>query len=296
MLNQPLDSAVAVRFFMPSAALARYVSTYYLIKGNLSSDDAVEDWLHPEWANLRFSTGGEWSSGLGEDLLGPLAPAILTGPTSRSQHFRLGGTIRSWGVGLLPQGWLRLIGAPAHAFVDRTVAVADEPCCAHFLALPAAVFGGSSHPAQEAQRIDAYLLEMLERLPPHEDETRVHAAHSALVDEDIGSVFQLAERLGISSRSLERLSLKAFGFSPKLLLRRQRFLRSLAQFMLDPSLTWIRTLDFHYVDQAHFVRDFRRFMGMSPRRYGTLDHPVLRAAAQGRTVAAGAAVQVLHRP
>ena len=66
--------------------------------------------------------------------------------------------------------------------------------------------------------------------------------------------------------------------------------------MLDPSLTWIRTLDFHYVDQAHFVRDFRRFMGMSPRRYGTLDHPVLRAAAQGRTVAAGAAVQVLHRP
>lgn len=106
----------------------------------------------------------------------------------------------------------------------------------------------------------------------------------------------LAHRLGISSRSLERLSLKAFGFSPKLLLRRQRFLRSLAQFMLDPSLTWIRTLDFQYVDQAHFVRDFRRFMAMSPRHYAALDHPVLRAAAQGRSAAAGAAVQALHRP
>ena len=296
MLNQPLDSAVIVRFFMPSVALAPYVSTYYLIEGNLAADDAVEDWLHPEWANLRFSTGGDWSSGLGADSLQPLAPAILTGPTSRSQHFRLTGTIRSWGVGLLPLGWLRLIGAPAHAFVDRTVAVIDEPCCAQFLDLPAAVFSGSAHPAQEAQQIDAFLLEMLERNPPHEDETRVYAAHRALVDEDIGSVSQLAERLGMSSRSLERLSLKAFGFSPKLLLRRQRFLRSLAQFMLDPSLTWIRTLDFHYVDQAHFVRDFRSFMGMSPRRYGTLNHPVLRAAAQGRTVAAGAAVQALHRP
>ena len=27
-------------------------------------------------------------------------------------------------------------------------------------------------------------------------------------------------------------------------------------------------------DQAHFVRDFKRFMGMSPSRYAALDHPV----------------------
>ena len=296
MLKRPLDSSVAVHFFMPSAALAPYVSTYYLTAGNLIDNDAVEDWLHPEWANLRFSSGGDWSSGLGDDPLQPLPPAILTGPTSRAQHFRLGGTIRSWGVGLLPLGWQRLIGVPACDYVDRTVAVGDEPCCAQFASLPTAVFGAAPHPAQEAQRIDAFLLELLTRSPPHVDENRTHAAHTALIDEDVASVTELAEQLGISSRSLERLSLKAFGFSPKLLLRRQRFLRSLAQFMLDPSLTWIRTLDSRYVDQAHFVRDFRRFMGMSPRRYGALDHPVLRAAAQGRTVAAGAAVQALHRP
>ena len=81
-----------------------------------------------------------------------------------------------------------------------------------------------------------------------------------------------------------------------LLLRRQRFLRSLAQFMLDPSLTWIKTLDWHYVDQAHFVRDFKRFMTMSPSTYAALDHPVLRSAARARAVAAGAAVQALHQP
>ena len=296
MLKKPLGSAVAVHFFMPSAALAPYVSTYYLTESNLAADDAIEDWLHPEWANLRFSSGGDWSSGLGDDPLQPMSAAILTGPTSRTQHFRLGGPIRIWGVGLLPLGWLRLIGASACDYVDRTVAVADEPCCARLVPLPAAVFSGLPHPAQEAQRIDACLIDLLTRCPPHEDEARIRAAHSALIDEDVASVAGLAGRLGISSRSLERLSLRAFGFSPKLLLRRQRFLRSLAQFMLDPSLTWIRTLDFHYVDQAHFVRDFRRFMEMNPRRYGALDHPVLRAAAQGRTAAAGAAVQALHRP
>ena len=158
------------------------------------------------------------------------------------------------------------------------------------------MLSGPPDAALEARRIDACLLDLLAKRPPHEDEARIRAAHSALTDEAVAAVTELAERLGISSRSLERLSLRAFGFSPKLLLRRQRFLRSLAQFMLDPSLTWIKTLDFHYVDQAHFVRDFRRFMGMTPRRYGTLDHPLMRAAAHGRTAAAGAAVQALHRP
>jgi AraC-like DNA-binding protein len=296
MQKRPLDSSVAVHFFMPSPALAPYISTYYLTEGQLTDGDAVEDWLHPEWANLRFSNGSHWSSAQGDEPLRSLAPAILTGPTSSAQQFRLSGTIRNWGVGLLPQGWLRLIGAPAADYVDRTVALTDEPCFAELAALPAAVFSGPPDAALEAKRIDTALLDLLARRPPHEDEARIRAAHSALTDEAIASVTELAKRLGISSRSLERLSLRAFGFSPKLLLRRQRFLRSLAQFMLDPSLTWIKTLDFQYVDQAHFVRDFRRFMGMTPRRYGTLDHPLMRAAAHGRTAAAGAAVQALHRP
>ncbi|MFM5918358.1 MAG: helix-turn-helix domain-containing protein [Novosphingobium sp.] len=297
MLSKPLDGSVAVRFFMPSPALAPYISTYYLTEVHLPAGEFIEDWLHPEWANLRFVSGGAWSSVLGEGPLEPMPQAILTGPTSLAAHFRLGGGARAWGVGILPLGWLRLLGVPASNHVDKTVALAGDPTGLPLAGLPDAAFaGGDGNAADEAARIDAYLLNLLDRSPPHEDEPKIRAAHAALVDEDMASVADLAERIAMSSRSLERLSLKAFGFSPKLLLRRQRFLRSLAQFMLDPSLTWIRTLDFHYVDQAHFVRDFRRFMAMSPRRYAGIDHPVLRAAAQGRAAAAGAAVQALHRP
>ena len=296
MLSKPLDGAVAVRFFMPSPALAPYISTYYLTEVNLPEDQSVEDWLHPEWANLRVSNNANWNFALGEGPLERLPEAILTGPTSIAAHFRLGGGSRVWGIGLLPLGWLRLLGVSASGFVDRTAPLADEPAGAPLAALPEILFGAAPNPGEEAARIDAYLLDLLSRSPPHEDEQRIRTAHTALIDADIASVGELAERLAMSSRSLERLSLKAFGFSPKLLLRRQRFLRSLAQFMLDPSLTWIRTLDFHYVDQAHFVRDFRRFMAMGPRSYAALDHPVLRAAAQGRSAAAGAAMQALHQP
>jgi len=81
-----------------------------------------------------------------------------------------------------------------------------------------------------------------------------------------------------------------------LLLLRQRFLRSLARFMLDPSMAWIDTMDHHYYDQAQFTRDFQRFMGMSPREYAARPKPILGAAAVARATAAGAAVQGLHKP
>ena len=124
--------------------------------------------------------------------------------------------------------------------------------------------------------------------------SRVREAE-ALLDPELVSVAQLAEQMGMNVRALERLSRRAFGFPPKLLLRRQRFLRSLARFMIDPSLGWLGALDCHYHDQSHFVRDFRRFMGMNTSAYAKADKPILVAAARGRMAIAGEAVQGLHR-
>ncbi len=280
---------------MPSEKVAPYISTYYLTDFAVPEGQTVEDWLHPEWANLRIWERAVCSVAIGTEELRPSPQVIATGPTSFASHFRTGRT-RAWGVGLLPQGWARFVNAHASGHADLTSDANVDPAFARLSPLFGRVFDGSVDPAAEAARIDAFFCDLLERCPPHEDEAKIRAAHTALIDDTVRSVSELSERLGISSRSLERLSLKAFGFSPKLLLRRQRFLRSLAQFMLDPSLTWIKTLDWHYVDQAHFVRDFRRFMTMSPSAYAALDHPVLRSAARARSVAAGAAVQALHKP
>jgi AraC-like DNA-binding protein len=288
------EGAVAIHFYRPSPQLAPYISTYYLTEVN--GEGVVEDWLHPEWANLRFTDAATYRSGFGLAPLEDLPPTVFTGPTSQAGHFVIEGSARIWGVGILPAGWARLLDVPASDMVDRICPVAPDGPCAHFAPIGASVLNGKRDPAGEAARIDAFLLELLALRPEREEEAKIRLAHAALIDDDTATVSDLAAQLGMSSRSLERLSLRAFGFSPKLLLRRQRFLRSLAQFMLDPSLTWIKTLDCQYVDQAHFVRDFKRFMGMSPSQYGAMEHPVLRAAAQARTASAGAAVQALHRP
>jgi len=229
---------------------------------------------------------------------GPLevAPEFsVTGPTACSPRFRMGSG-RSWGIGLMPLGWAAMFKARASDYADRLTDGISDPAFAVFQPLAEALAQSSGDFAEELALIEAHM----ETLPLREtnDMLAIERVNSALVDPKIAMVSELAECTGMNIRSLERLSKRGFGFTPKLLLRRQRFLRSLAQFMLvlDPSLKWLSTLDEQYHDQAHFVRDFKRFMGMGPTEYAKLDKPILMAAAQARMAIAGEAVQALHDP
>ncbi|MEO9468028.1 AraC family transcriptional regulator [Parasphingorhabdus sp.] len=290
-LNQ---SDVKIRFFTPAEELQPYVTTLYLTEVNSSDGQPIGDHLHPEWANLRILEKETPIGGIGDTKPGPLPRFIATGPTSRSSWFE-SAKMRSWGIGLLPLGWVKFIGASAEDYADRNIDGEQDPGFRSFKGLRKFVFDPSaSAPAAEAERINQFLLKLLKQAPADNDQ--VQQAHSILVDPDLGTVQEMAERLGIIGRSLDRLSRKAFGFPPKLLLRRQRFLRSLADNMLNPEQNWISTIDPQYYDQAHFGRDFQRFMGMSASEYKALPHPFMNAAVHGRMAAAGAGMQALHDP
>lgn len=290
--------SITVRFALPREELRPFVTTYYYTEMRCSEREALlEDYLHPEWPNLRFIEATGCESAIGEEELRSVPFFAATGPTSRPTRFRLGSG-RMWGIGLMPLGWAALVEAPAGEYADRFVdALADPAFCAF-------------HPLASAlAREEGVFADGLAVIEDHMDRIvagseaggvlagrSIRAINAALVDPEVATVAQLGERVGMSTRSLERLTRRAFGFTPKLLLRRQRFLRSLAHFMLDPSLKWLEALDCQYHDQAHFVRDFKRFMGMNPSDYARLDKPFLVAAARARMEIAGEAVQGLHRP
>lgn len=284
---------IDLTFFLPSERLQPFVTTYYHLHIDLAGGDPVEDWLHPEWANVRLFQTEDFRAAIGDDDLAELPDTVAAGPTSKTTRFRVGAG-RSWGIGLLPLGWAQLVGLDASHYADRLADAARVDALAPFAAIRHVAFAAPDDLAQEAQAIDAALLSILDRSPPADE--RIAKVHALLLDEDIANVSVLADHAGMSPRTLERFCKRWFGFSPRLLLARQRFLRCLGRFMLDPSLNWLSTLDDHYYDQAHFVRDFRKFMTMSPSEYARLPHPVLMAAARARHAAAGAPMQVLHKP
>ena len=283
---------VLTRFFPVSEALRPYCSIIYLTEVDAPPGARVEDYLHPEWANLRFIEGEPSLAAIGDAAPTPAPRFVVTGPTSRATYFAA-GSMRCWGIGILPAGWARLFALPAEELADRFVDGARYPAFAACTPLAAKLRETNAVEAG-ARMIDDHVVGLLAGAP--RDDPAIQAAHAALVEDELTSVAELAATLGVSERSVERLSRRAFGFPPKLLLRRQRFLRSLARFMLDPSMSWIETLDYQYYDQAQFTRDFQRFMGMSPRAYAARPKPILGAAAFARAAAAGEAVQGLHKP
>lgn len=291
-MNRTVVEAAGVRLHLvaPPSDLAPYISLYYLTE--IAPGVVVEDWLPPEGANLRVGRSPVYAASVGEGALGPVPEAILAGPTSRAARLRIGEG-RFAGIGLLPLGFAKFLGIDASAYADRFCDIEEEPATAPLRPMLAAL-GQSSDFGQDVELMNRAFRALLARPLPQAE--TILAVHAAIVCDREPSVAKVARDVGVSTRTVERLCRRHFGFAPQLLLRRQRFLRSLARFMADPSMKWIQSLDTHYHDQAHFLRDFRRFMLMRPREFAALPHPIAMTAVKARRAALGDPMQVLHTP
>ena len=271
--------ALDVRYYRLSEALQPYFTALYAFDFRCAPGELVRDCLHPEWSQMRFMLGPPPLASVADGPFVEQAAFAAVGPTSRSIEFGL-RTSKGWGIGLLPAGWAKFAAGPAQALADRSVDGTRHPAFAVFAPIQPLVEDGGGDLDAVARRINGYLMEQLDR--PMKQEKLVFACQEILRDPEVASVTELCERLGLATRSLERLCARYFGFPPKLLLRRQRFLRSLAEFMLNTRRKWSTAIDGQYYDQAQFVRDFRSFMGMTPSEYAAMPHPILdRMMAQG---------------
>lgn len=282
--------AVSMRFRVPAESLRDLITSYYVIEMQGPPEAVVEDLLHPEWGNLRIRLESEWHAldAAGRPVQG--LTAALFGPTSRARPVvaRPGKLL---GVGLTPLGWTTLIGMPADALADA-------------ITEPGGELGMEVTSLRERllkQPDEAAMFEMLDafftRRANVRDrrEAQIRSIHAALLDPGIATVEALTARTGLSQSALARICLRSFGFTPKLLLRRQRFLRTLAMLATEEGQPIGKLLDGAYVDHSHFNRDFKRFMGLSPSEYLARTRLILKAAMGSRDRSLGAALQGLHQ-
>lgn len=271
-----------------SPSLSGLVTAIYELQ---IGDTAVSDQQHPEWFNLRFPLSGSWWSRRDDDPVEPMAPSFVQGPnTSLIDFGGHGGAM--FGVGLLPAGWALLFGGTAEGLSNSSLPLL------HFLALSeleALVDGLHGLPdfTQRAAMVETMLLQRLARAPMTQYVERVMALQAALIDPSIGTVDALAQTTGLSMRTLERLCSSAIGFPPKLLLRRQRFLRMLGLMHLQSPADWRAFLDPFYSDQSHMIREFQAFLGTSPNRYFSRSRPILAVATKRRMAMMGSPIQGL---
>lgn len=269
-----------------------FTSIYHLTLDVPEGAPQVTDYLQPEWANIRFFCGTQPEASIAERQVSG-AGFVGTGPSSLPCRFSL-GRVRMWGVGFLPLGWARFFDEDASSVTNLICDGAAHPAFAHFAPLAEVL----CDPEADLEEQYAALVNGLAgAMRPSRDEPRIARVHAALVNGDHASVHALADACAMSIRTLERVCTRYFGFSPKLLMRRQRFMRSLTTFMLQRGgRPWTEAMDAHYHDQAQFTREFRDFMTMNPSEYAALDHPILTSFMEARAKIWGSAAQTLDPP
>ncbi|MBC8070733.1 MAG: AraC family transcriptional regulator [Deltaproteobacteria bacterium] len=191
------------------------------------------------------------------------AAGFVAGLSDRVTVTRHGGFSQGIQVDLTPIGAHRLTGVPARLLADAVVGLGD-------------VFGSAGPsltarlqelPSWEARFdvLDTFLLARLERaravprivVAAHQ---RIVASHGAI------TVSELARELGISRKHLIAGFHEHVGLAPKLFGQVVRFHGAIAHVLADGShRDWARIATAAgYYDQAHLIRDVRRFSGYTP--------------------------------
>jgi len=284
-------NGLRLRLVGPPPDLAPYLSGYY--RTEVADGVVVEDWLPPEEANLRTGTAKDYVAAIGADPHVQVPAAVISGPTDRVTYLRLGAGA-FWGVGLTPAGWARFVGLPANDFANRFSDISGFPTLQVLSAMLDSLRNDGNDIETSVALINRTFRKLLDqRIAP---EGEIHAVHRSIGSGGNGSVSDLADEVGMNQRTFERFCKRHLGFAPGALQRRQRFLRSLGKYLLDPTMRWVSSLDSHYHDQAHFIREFRATMGMTPSEFAELPHPIVGAAVSVINAGAGVAMQALHTP
>ncbi len=208
--------------------------------------------------------------------------ASFSGPTNVAGWAQAtGGTVV--GVGLRAVGWARLFGGDLSGHANRVVPLsALDPTAER---VREALNAGDHPPAVLERWLD-------ERLAADRAvDPLVPLLEAAFDDVETMRIEALAERVGMTPRQFAARTRQHFGFTPKLLLRRRRFLRALSGTLdAPPDTAGALLAEAGYWDRSHFLRDAHLFLGCSIREFRQRRGPFHALAMQARAAAFGAAV------
>lgn len=197
----------------------------------------------------------------------------LAGPATRRSHRDLTGT--GWAVGAL----LRPAAVPS--FTPEPAELRDTYLAMDLPDLRARVTDAMNQPADGPLRhrraVDAFAGWLAGAVPPPDPEALLANALAELVDSDptVLRVEDVASRLHVSTRTVQRIARRYVGLPPLMMIRRRRLQEAAQRLRTDPgtSLAALAS-ELGYVDQAHLATEFRTVLDFTPSSYrASTTHP-----------------------
>lgn len=240
--------------YHPSPDLERYVEHYWAVEWDLRGEapERAETLPHPS-VHMIFERHGR---------------SRIRGAARKKFSKLLEGKGGVFAVKFTPGGFYPFVGVPVSGFSEKIVTLRD-------------VFGRRGDELDRAvlaedtdvsriNLVESFLLGHLRKVHKADENvlTVTEIVYEVAKDRGILKVQDLVDRYGLNKRMLQRLFARYVGVSPKWVIQRYRLNEAAEELATGESISQSElALNLGYSDQAHFIRDFKSIVGVSPAAY-----------------------------
>jgi AraC-like DNA-binding protein len=249
----------------PSAELQQFVKCFWTLEDEPVTDPVRQRVLPDGCMEMIFHYGDLYKQYFedGSSIVQPRS--FIFGQITKYIEIAPTGVSGIVSARFLPDGVLPFVTRPVSELENKAVSLTDLFGEAG-TALEEKVISAPNN-LQRIVLIENFLLSRLSD-PATIDNITKHCVNVIIESRGQVGVVELAGKLKINRRNMERKFMSAIGMSPKQLsrvVRLQATLKMLEQKQFG-SLTSL-AYENGYYDQAHFIKDFKEFTGMSPKLF-----------------------------
>ena len=259
----PVDRAHLTGVSRPSPPIHRYAPSPHLA-------DLVDRFWIPVWSLAEPSTQST--------LQHPVCLVVVSDTYARFYGVARGRSSVTlegdgWAVGtmLTPAAGRLLLGRSVSSVTDRWIELETVLGPRHVDLVDrvrAAMTPAPHDPASHAAAIEAVEHWLGTRLPVDEQGLVVNRLVAWLQDHpEVTRVAEVAQGLGVTERTLQRLADQRLGLGPKWLLQRRRLHDAVEALKSGQAHLADMAAALGYTDQAHFTHDFKTVTGMTPGEF-----------------------------
>ncbi|WED41970.1 helix-turn-helix domain-containing protein [Legionella cardiaca] len=212
---------------------------------------------------IGFQINGELAL-LEDDQSKRLKISGITGLITRPRTFQIiSPSTKTILVKFYPWGVPRIFKEAANTITNQSIGLDDLVNAQKIINLEERIQINSCSSSALLALIQEFFLDLYISNDNAIDHSRIMKIALDIAQNPNGTVAELGMKYGFSQRNLERQFLMTIGLSPKKYMLTARFQQTLKMLLGGASWSSIAN-NFNFHDQAHFIKEFKAFSGMTP--------------------------------
>lgn len=251
--------------YAPHADLSALVKFYWTLEVPFDPKNEKQMIIPDGCIEMTFNFADPIKKYISEDAFVIQPQSMVMGQRTKSFYIQPLGNVDSFAICFYPYGFANFVNAPLESLVDIEVPIEELFGEIQAMNLEEAI-SGAENTLDRIKIIEAFLFNHLSEESLAENLVK-STVDTLLTVNGNASIKQILKSDLSKRRQLERNFKKQIGISPKQLGRVLRLQTALKLMLNDhENLTHI-AYESDYFDQAHFIKDFKEFIGTTPKDF-----------------------------